>query len=136
MSASDHLSPTQFYHGTAHPFSPGDLVETGHVVTSAYNQAGSMDNVGEGGRGLYNHATTARGIAENYAYRAHGKDRWIAGKEGREPHSPKVFQVEFTGDHELDPQDNDSTAYRSRSPMRIVRQLSQADLDDYDARGA
>jgi Rifampin ADP-ribosyl transferase len=29
MAASDHLSPQQFYHGSPHSFSVGDLVEPG-----------------------------------------------------------------------------------------------------------
>jgi len=29
MSASDYLQPRQFYHGTRHEFTPGDLVDPG-----------------------------------------------------------------------------------------------------------
>lgn len=34
MSASDHLNPVQFYHGSASKFAPGDELQDAHSTTS------------------------------------------------------------------------------------------------------
>jgi hypothetical protein len=52
MSASDHLSPGQFFHASNAEFEPGDMVEPGHPARHVY--AGTdASKVGFFGRNTY-----------------------------------------------------------------------------------
>lgn len=39
MTASDHLSPDQFFHGSPKVFGPGDVIESGHVLSTTKRNA-------------------------------------------------------------------------------------------------
>lgn len=105
MSADDHLSGPQFFHGTKHEFSPGDMVDPGHPPTKGAGRADRSDHV---------YAAT---------------DPEIASRYGRH-----TYQVEPTGDVELDPEliasfgrvpanPANRTHWRSKSPMRVIREV-------------
>lgn len=40
MTATDHLSPQQFFHGTSHEFAPGDMVQNSRGSVYAANDIG------------------------------------------------------------------------------------------------
>jgi hypothetical protein len=84
MAASDHLSGDQFlYHGTAHPFSPGDVVEPGHP--SNWGSLSKPDRVS---------ATTSRAAAHDYASTAQKMQRqWHDNPDAK----GRVYRVEPVG---------------------------------------
>lgn len=109
MSAHDHLSPVQFYHGTHAQLSPGDYIEPGHPGNF---DASSPEHV---------YFTPHVESARNYAFSLGAF---------REPPSEHTYEVETTGEHELDPEAIGSfvppslkDARRSRSPLRVVREV-------------
>lgn len=108
MSAQDHLQPQQFYHGSAHKFEPGDLVDP--------DRPSHYQPHPEGHAYFTTNAERARG----YANRALAREPYEAGKDAR------VYQVEPTGPHfRLDPrgaapmQDD----WHSVHPLRVVREV-------------
>jgi hypothetical protein len=95
MAASDHLGP-QFYHASAHEFSPGDLVEPGHAARHVYTHGQSSGN-------------------HVYA----GASPEHVGFFGR-----NTYHVEPTGPMENDPEDVWGMGfYRSSHPLRVVGKL-------------
>lgn len=95
MSADDHLSPDQFFHGTHVELQPGDMVEPGHPAR---------------------HVRT-HGASGDYAYAAsRAQDAGFFGRH--------VYQVAPTGPLERDPEDVWNMGFhRSSSPMRVVGKL-------------
>lgn len=108
MSASDHLSPVQFFHGTLarHGFQPGDLIEPGH--DSNHPELSSSEHV---------YFTTHLGRARAWSSMAAGPDKSQIA----------VHQVEPLGGYERDPKSS-TDAMRSASPLRVIRQVSREEL--------
>lgn len=96
MSADDHLSPDQFFHGTAARLSPGDMVKPGHaghdISSGSHVYFAAQEE----------HARTFGGLA--------------AIRDGKPAYH--VYRVEPTGVHERDP--DSWGGYRSTSPLRVV----------------
>jgi hypothetical protein len=102
MTASDHLSPGQFFHGTHAELNSGDLIEPGKHPKSyqPYKDAPdlqSRDHVYFSNRRQY--------LAEYYG--------------------PNLYQVEPTGPHTRDPEYSDRRMRRSKDPLRVVRKVSK-----------
>jgi hypothetical protein len=98
MSASDHLSPGQFFHASNAEFEPGDMVEPGHPARHVYTH----------GQASGQHV---------YA----GTDASKVGFFGR-----NTYQVEPTGQMEADPEDVWSMGfYRSKQPLRVLGRAAQ-----------
>jgi hypothetical protein len=115
MAASEHLSQ-QFFHGTAHPFKPGDLLEPAQGLHGPST-----------GKHVY---MTSKDMAEEYAGMA-VEQLHDMGKYDPAVHKPRVFQVEPLGPVEEDPSgikllddnDNEYTDDRRTSRARIIREL-------------
>lgn len=123
MSASEHLSPAQFYyHGTSAELSPGGMVETGHPTTTSRAQNRVLQNSG-GNKGLYNHATRDLMVATAYAQRA----QTVRKVRHHEDVPARVYQVEFTGESEIDPdagaRKGVPLGYRSQHPLRVIGEV-------------
>lgn len=103
MSASDNLSPQQFFHGTSARLQPGDYLSP--KGANAYGRAED-----ESGRS-HVYFTADKNQAWSYAY----------ARGGSEPH---VYQVEPTGKYEEDPLDLYDSA-RTRARLRVVRELGE-----------
>lgn len=111
-----------WYHGTVRDLSPGGLIETGHPVTNSRAQDRLLEN-GDGNRlSTHVHATPSREIATNYAHRAVSHEKWKLRGTGRVPGAPRVYEVEWTGGHEADP-DGGPDDRRSADPLRVVREV-------------
>jgi hypothetical protein len=111
-----------WYHGTVRDLSPGGLIETGHPVTNSRAQDRLLEN-GDGNRlSTHVHATPSREIATGYAHRAVSHEKWNLRGTGRAPGAPRVYEVEWTGDHEADP-DGGPDDRRSADPLRVVREV-------------
>lgn len=98
MSASDHLQPAQFYHGSQYRIDPGDTVRT----TALIEKFGPSS-----GRTRWNYFTTKKDVAEDYA---------------SHPDAPGyIHAVEPTGSYERDPVDPPGyEAYRSSHPLKVL----------------
>ena len=107
MAASDNLSPVQFYHGTSREFQPGDLVDPKQEIGVR--------------RGQKSHAymTADADAAKNYGkYKAQAD--YYRGMET----TGHAYEVEPTGAYEPDDTvDEKFQAYRSRHPLRVVREI-------------
>lgn len=84
MSAQDHLQPQQFYHGTAYPFKPGDVIEGDHGSGNFYDTASS-----------HAYFTTSHREASRYA-----DNSTVDGIRMKS----RVFTVEPVGTPERDPE--------------------------------
>jgi 2'-5' RNA ligase len=107
-----------WYHGTQHPFSPGD-----HVTSPASRDAAPEWNASDPEQ---SYASTdklrAWQVAVNQEHARPGRG------------AARVFEVHPTGDMEPDPVDNLPSAFQTRHPMRVVRELPRGEI--YDARDA
>lgn len=112
MTASDHLSPAQFYHGTTHSFEPGQEMTVEGAAPHHH------ERISQG----WLHFTDTPGRAADYA---EGRAHDYGG-------TPRVYQVEPVGEHEHDPGDAWESA-RSKQPLRVVRELPAHEWDDYGA---
>lgn len=108
MTAEDHLSPAQFFHGTSADLSPGDMISTGHP---ANYEGGPAEPPGSWTDSHVFMTTDAEG-AQRHARNA-------AFVKGGMPH---VYQVEPTGSYEPHPYDHPLRVYnyQSRSPLRVT----------------
>lgn len=101
---SEHSGP--FYHGTAHEFQPGDMVDPSYEL---------------GGRKGNSHAfmTTDPDVAHNYAKHK----AWVAGMFD-DTVKPHAYEVRPTGPiEEDDTVDGKFRAFRTRHPMKVVREV-------------
>lgn len=107
MSAEDHLSPVQFYHGTNAEYGAGDEVVTGHQATF---DSGTMPHV---------YATGSVGSARAYAM---SRSRIRGGQ-------PHVYEVQPADDVEPDPEGKSAGVqpYRA-SRLTVLRELSHGEL--------
>jgi hypothetical protein len=121
MSATEHLRPEQFFHGTTRP----NLTE----ITPADRHPTWMKPVfeNETDRG-HAYATTDESNAWHYAQLAHNTA--VHRSRGGPFPVPRVYQVEPMGEHETDPEydgdrhrGNFSTDRRSRHGWRVVREM-------------
>jgi 8-oxo-dGTP diphosphatase len=122
-----------WYHGTVREFEPGDEITAGHPVTHSHAQDRLLGNTGPGRKSVYTHATPDQGIASNYADRAVSAERWRLRGSGKAPGPPRVYQVEFAGGHEPDP-DGGPDDHRSQHPLRVVREVSPREHREAAAR--
>lgn len=116
MSADDHLSQPQFFHGTNARLSPGDHITPGYRK-SQYDVLDEATHV---------FTTTSQGKAGSYANWA----RSLAGMgEIPGPQERHVYEVEHTGPYESVPSPmNPATIYqRSKHPARVVREVPYVD---------
>lgn len=113
MAASEHLSPRCFFHGSAAEFEPGELVDPAQEI-----------GVRRGQR-AHAYMTSSTEAAQNYGrYKA---DALRAGY-GEEA-TGHVYEVEPTGPYEKDPAVAEKFgAYRSRHPLRVVRELHEPEM--------
>lgn len=84
MAAQDNLNPQQFYHGTAHPFQPGDVVEPGHP--SNWGRLSRRDAVS---------ATMSRAEAHDYADTAQRTQSSRGNRDAR----ARVYKVAPIGEY-------------------------------------
>lgn len=116
MAAADNINEHQFFHGTAHPFEPGDIIKP--------NRA--LHGPSTGGH-VY---LTSRDMAGEYAQMA-VEQLSDMGEFDPKVHKPRVFQVEPLGAVEEDPsgikllRDDDSeyTDDRRTSHARVIREV-------------
>lgn len=117
-----NLQGKQFFHGTTHPFSEGDILSPHDKTLHGPST----------GKHVY---LTSRDIAEEYAEMA-VEQRMDMGDKG--PLVPRVFEVEPIGNVEPDPSgmrllDDDDNEYTDdvRAPKaRIIRQVWQGSSDE------
>ena len=115
MAASDHLHP-ELFHGTAHPFKPGDILSPNQALHGPST-----------GKHVY---LTSRDMASEYANMAI-EQLSDMGRLNPEVHKPRVFQVEPLGPVEEDPSgirlldddDNEYTDDRRTSHARIIKEV-------------
>jgi Rifampin ADP-ribosyl transferase len=109
MTASDNLNPKQFFHGTnvrheiggtIDPSQPHDQVHRASFPNSAY--------------------------FTEHADEAHAYAHMAAKKKGG---TPSVYQVEPTGDYNLDMTQRQGGSYTTRAPLNVVMDRSS------DSRG-
>lgn len=108
MTASEHLNPQQFFHGTSAEFQPGDLVDPKREIGVRRGQKS------------YAFMTTSQDAARNYGkYKADAD--YYRGQVNATGH---VYAVEPTGPFEKDDTVDDRFgAYRSLHPLRVVREI-------------
>jgi hypothetical protein len=109
---TDVLDDGPFFHGTRANLQPGDLLTAGH--SSNYRPEIVMNHV------YFSALMSGAGLAAELAV-------VLSGGEG-EPH---VYLVEPTGQFENDPNvtdkkfpGNPTRSYRSREPLRVVREIT------------
>ena len=108
MTAADHLSGDQFFHGSGHEFSPGDLIHPGHESTHVMEHEHVF-------------ATTDPKWGRVYAeYNGNG-----ARQYGGNPH---LYHVEPTGSVEAD-SGGGNGAVKSKHPLRVVAHLDERDYE-------
>lgn len=107
MAANDHLSPQQFFHGTSQEFQPGDLVDPKREIGVRRGQKS------------YAFMTANSDAAKNYGqYKADADRMRDLDRTGH------AYEVEPTGPYEPDDSvDEKFQAYRSRHPLRVVREI-------------
>lgn len=116
MAAADHLRHEQFFHGTAHPFTPGDELRP-HIGLHGPST----------GQHVY---ITSQDMAAEYADMA-VEQLQESGRFNPDIHRPRVFQVEPLGPVEVDPagmkllddDDNEYTDDRRTSHARILGEV-------------
>lgn len=105
MTASDHLSPQQFFHGTKHSLQPGQELTADAARQADPSYPSHIQHVW---------VTTKPLAAATHATK-HGRQYWDQGH---------VYQVEplHPEDVEVDPLDNGNrNSWRSSSGFRVVR---------------
>jgi hypothetical protein len=102
VSAHDanNLNQIQFFHRSFHDFNPGDMVEP--------RLGQNSKAVGQDGK--YSFAGTTPGSVHSGLY------------------GDKTYEVQPQGPLQADP--SSVEAYRSRQPMRVVRQVPEGENDD------
>jgi len=106
MVRSSAMEEQRYYHGTSHPFQPGDMVDPSYEL---------------GGRRGNSHAfmTSDPQVAHNYAKHK----AWAQGMFD-DTVQPHAFEVRPTGPVEKDDTVGDEFgAFRTRHPMQIVREI-------------
>jgi rifampin ADP-ribosylating transferase len=107
MSASDHLSPQQFYHGTPQRFQPGDVIAPGHEPHS-------------GIRTEHVFLSTSKRNAKGWG----ASDDPATGEWARWGH---VYEVTTPTSYEPDHAGNAVTGtranYKTREPVTVVRKV-------------
>lgn len=107
MSASDHLSPQQFFHASPHAFEPGDMVEPGHNAVFRYSG------------GIRDHLvwfTASRNNAVQWAR--------SVGDADTDHQRGHVYEVEPTGHYSPDTNPTGPREFESEHPLRVVRKVS------------
>jgi hypothetical protein len=107
MTATEHLSPAQFFHGTSAHWESGDMIDPNQAHAKTFNVSQS-DRV---------YFTSDPARASFYADRA-------AEKHGGEP---RVYQVEPTGQHIQDLQTRSPENRQTKHPLRVVGAVNQVD---------
>ena len=102
MSASDHLSGSQFYHGTTAKLSPGDW------ITPARNR-GVPGNVDVENSLPHTYFTDDISAAKTYT--------GLAANAGQR--EKYVYQVQPAAPYEADPNHPRESSYRSRGPLLV-----------------
>lgn len=105
VSASDHLNPQQFFHGSSQEFEPGDLVRP-QRDTGAPNWAEQLGHTGP----LGPHYTGEHVHHADTPYEAR-----VFGRH--------VYQVEPLSVVEPDPESAGQGWTRNRGPARVVRRI-------------
>lgn len=115
MAAHEHLNQ-ELFHGTAHPFKPGDILRPNQTLHGPST-----------GKHVY---LTSRDMAGEYADMA-VEQLSDMGKLDPKIHKPRVFQVKPLGPVEEDPSgirllddnDNEYTDDRRTSHARIIKEV-------------
>lgn len=109
MTATNHLQPMQFYHGTAAKLSPGDtLTPQGANAYGRTEKASSHEHV---------YFSDQKQDASDYAwYRSNGSNR---------PGEGRMYQVQPQGDYESDKFGKQDVPheYRTTAPVRVIAQV-------------
>lgn len=125
MSAGDHLSPQQFFHGTRHTLKPGMVMEGGtHQANQGYGEPAS-----------HVYFTSHLPVAAMFAEASNGPAR-------NRDAQPKIYQVEPVDHHEPDPHEPaEAQSYRSRQvrvvgrvPVHRLRNLHPGVAEEYGIR--
>jgi rifampin ADP-ribosylating transferase len=103
MTAHDNLSQPQFFHGSAHDFSPGDVIDP----------AQSHESVNKSTPSGHAAFTTNSNKAETYGHMAAAKSTGEWGKG-------HVYQVEPTGSYEKDTGGNAHDSFLTSNPIRVL----------------
>lgn len=112
MAAEDNLNPQQFYHGTFHTFSPGDVVDPSEPHAA-------------------NHELSAPGTAY-FSSDVSSASFWArrAVTHSAPDASPRVYQVEPLGEFGHD--GSVRRGYATKHPLRVV---GETGLYDYTRQG-
>ena len=102
MAASEHLSPAQFFHGSDHPFEPGDVIRPGGAVGRSNHELSAEDRV---------YLTSNAGIAEVFA-----QDFVRPGR------TPAVYEV-----HPHDPAEVRGTGHEFTAAHAVVKRRVHPD---------
>jgi hypothetical protein len=113
MSASELLSPPQFYHGSHGQFGPGDEIKSAREagVQSSYNQ---LNPEAEG----YAYASSSSDTANFYA-RSAAIEAGVMPKNGQTAH---VYAVQPMGEYEDDPDADESI--RTHGHFRVQHEVT------------
>jgi hypothetical protein len=111
MTASDHLNPDQFFHGSRHTLKPGQIMEGGvHESNQGYGQPGE-----------HVYFTGRADVAAHFAAAGYGPKH-------NQDAVPKIYQVEPVGEHETDPDEEpEFKSYRAKQ-VRVVRKMPAHEL--------
>lgn len=113
MSADDHLSPQQFYHGTDKDYTPGHLIDPAQPHERVHDS--SVDDVA--------YFSPRRDQAAYYGRLA--AKRSNPGSDDEEiGNRVRVYRVEPTGDYEPDRNDP-RRSNQTRSPLRVVKRVGR-----------
>jgi 2'-5' RNA ligase len=117
------MSQPEFFHGTAHPFKPGDLVVPGIQVKKPGEQTYPHGTVDPEMHHVY--VSTSE---EEAACHAEASAEAHYNRHDEEDVPPRVFQVRPTGPLEVDPEDEGMQhplSWRSRHPMKVIREVNR-----------
>jgi rifampin ADP-ribosylating transferase len=102
--------PVQLFHGTRRSLKPGDL------VTTASSRGSESEHGGDSEEAEHTYFTSSPWYAADFP------TKFRASDEG----TPHVYEVEPTGEYEIDPHDkalSQGQAYRSQHPIRVTREI-------------
>lgn len=105
MSASDHLQPAQFFHGSPRKFAPGDVIESGHASHSGVPAEHVFLSTTRRNAKLWGSTPDADGTLRG----------------------GHVYEVTAPASYEPDEAGNSATGtkanYRTREPVTVVRKV-------------
>jgi hypothetical protein len=116
MAANDHLNDDQFYHGSRHPFKPGDKLSP--EMGARHANYGETDSDYVYGTKDVGRAYKFAQDASAFSAQARGEAMGLGSKP--ETYAPKVFKVQSLGGHEPDEDWGEGDSWRTPRGFQVL----------------